>query len=137
MISGSMAFAHEMLETEKQLEKMGHTVSLPYETQSHVEDPGLVDNLDANLKYLEGKDILRKSFQLVEGSDAILIINHKRRDIEGYMGVSTLMEAAIAHYLHKKIFILNDIPDQKTHRWAHEVSLMDPTFIQRDLSKIH
>lgn len=136
MISGSMAFAQQMIATKKRLEEMGHTVDIPHDTQSHIKDPNLVDNLDANLKHAREQDVMRKCFDLVAGADAILVLNFNRKNTEGYMGISTLMETALAYFLKKKIFILNDIPNQETHRWAHEVNLMNPTFIHGDLSRI-
>lgn len=136
MISGSMAFAREMLETKEKLEKLGHTVFVPHDTDSHIKNLNLVDDLEANFKHAHEQEIMRKCFDLVAKADAILVLNHERRGVKGYMGVSTLMELALAYYLKKKLFVYNDIPKQNEHRWAHEVSLMNPIFIHQDLSKV-
>jgi len=136
MISGSMAFAKEMVEIKNTLENMGHKVGLPFETELHVEKPEFVDDLSGNLQYCIDNDVIRKSFDFIAKADAILVVNHLRKGIEGYIGTSTLMEIAIAHYFHKKIFLLNPIPHYDTVRWAHEITIMQPTILHGDLSKI-
>lgn len=136
MISGSMAFAREMLATKKKLEEMGHSVGLPYETEIHVERPDFVDDLSNNLQYCIENDVMRKGFDEIVNADAVLVLNHPRKGIDGYIGTSTLMEIALAYYSHKKIFLLNPVPDFDTVRWAHEIAIMQPTIINGDLSKI-
>jgi hypothetical protein len=42
MICGSLAFAKEMLAVKKKLEKMGHTVNVPHDTDIHIADEALV-----------------------------------------------------------------------------------------------
>jgi len=60
----------------------------------------------------------------------------KKNGIKGYIGCAALMEIGLAHHLHKKIFLLNELPDYNEHRWVHEVRLMQPVVIDWDLSKI-
>lgn len=134
MICGSMAFAKEMLATKKKLEAMGHTVNVPHDTDIHVDDEALVDDLDRNLIHAKERDLMMQSFKLVAGSDAILVLNHKRKGIEGYIGTSALMEIGLAYYLAKKIFLLNDVPSHDEVRWAHEIRLIDPVLLNGDLS---
>jgi len=134
MICGSMAFAKQMLETETALEAMGHTVSVPHDTDVHVDDEALVDDLDHNLVHAKERDLMMQSFKLVAASDAILVLDHKRKGIEGYIGTSTLMEIGLAHYLGRKIFLLNDVPSRDEVRWAHEIRLINPTVLHGDLA---
>ena len=136
MICGSMAFAREMLATQKKLEAMGHSVNVPHDTNIHVDDEALVDDLDRNLVHAKERDLMMQSFKLVAASDAILVLNHKRKGIDGYIGTSTLMEIGIAHYLGKKIFLLNDVPSHHEARWANEIRLIDPVVLRGDLLKI-
>ena len=137
MIVGSMTFAQQMMETKRRLEQHGHFVSIPCDTEIHVEDSQLIDNLDADLKHVQENNIMRQCFQLVADSDAILVLNHPKNDIDGYMGTSTLMECGLAYHLGKKIFVLNNIPHYNDHRWAHEIHAMDPTFINGDVGRIN
>lgn len=131
-----MAFAKEMLATKKKLEKMGHTVNVPHDTDVHVTDEALVDDLDRNLVHAKERDLMMQSFTLVAASDAVLVLNYKRKGIEGYIGTSALMEIGLAYYLGKKIFLLHDVPSHDKVRWAHEVRLINPIVLNDDLSKI-
>lgn len=136
MISGSSKFAKEMFELQDKLLKLGHTAVAPLGMEPHLADPTFFDNLEDNLEFCIKNDIMRKNFNQLAEQDAVLVFNKEKNGIQGYMGVSTLMEAGIAHFLHKKIFIMYDIPDFNDHRWAHEVSIMQPIFIHGDLTKI-
>ena len=136
MICGSMTFASEIKDTKKRLESLGHVVFIPPDTELHVKDPGLVDNLDSNHKHALENDIMRKSFNLVAQVDAILVLNHLKNDVSGYIGTSSLMEIGLAYYLKKKIFLLNKIPNPQDARWAHEISIMKAVIIDGDLSKV-
>ena len=80
--------------------------------------------------------IEKRNFDEVEKSDAVLVLNHKRNGINGYIGVSALMEMAIAHHFNKKIFLFNKPPHYKDARWAHEVAIVQPKIINGNLAKI-
>lgn len=136
MICGSMTFAHDMTDLQKKLEKLGHKVFPPIGMEPHLADPTFPDNLEDDLKFCIENDVMRRNFKQLAEQDAVLIFNKKKNGVEGYMGVSTLMEAGIAHFLNKKIFILYKIPHFNEHRWAHEVSIMQPIFLEGDLTRI-
>ena len=135
-LSGSMAFAKEMLKVHKELEEQGHTAEVPYGTEDHINDPAFVEDLDGNIAYCIKHDVMRKCFQRVADCDGILVLNYKRKGIDGYIGISALMELGVAHFLKKKIFILYPIPDFSEHRWAHEVTIMQPVILHGDLSQM-
>jgi len=136
MIIGSMAFSKDMIAAKKELEKLGHLVDVPWGIEDHLKDKKFVDNLDENYEWCIKTNVMKKCFDLVADADAVLIVNKKRKGIEGYIGVSAFMELGIAHHLNKKIFLLNRIPSWKRQRWSHEVSIMQPVIINEDLSKI-
>jgi nucleoside 2-deoxyribosyltransferase len=135
-IIGSMKFAEDMVKIKEQLDELGHDAKFPLGLESHLQDGQFVDNLDDNLEWCITHDIMRKNFKQVANSDAVLVLNYKRNDIDGYIGISALMEMGVAHYLKKKIFLLNHTPDYKNARWAHEVAIMQPKIIKGDLTKI-
>lgn len=135
-IIGSMKFTEEMVEKKKQLEELGHTAAIPVGAEPHLTDKTFVDNLDDNLAFCITHDIMRRNFKQVADSDAVLVLNYKRNGIDGYIGISALLEMGIAHYTGKKIFLIQKTPDYKDARWAHEVAIMQPTIIQGDLTKI-
>lgn len=136
MISGSMTFAHDMIDLKQKLKELGHTVVLPIGMEPHLNDSTFVDNLDKNLAFCIEDDVMLRNFKQIEDQEGILVFNKEKNNTPGYMGISTLMECAIARYLGKKVFIMYDIPDYNTHRWAHEVTIMQPTFLHGNLEKI-
>ncbi len=136
MIIGSMSFIKDMIKIKKDLDKLGHKASIPLGTEPHQKDNSFVDNLEENLEFCIKNNVMKRNFDLVAQSDAVLVLNHKKNGVDGYIGVSVLMEMAIAHHLDKKIFISNNIPHFRDARWAHEVAILQPTVINGDLEKI-
>jgi hypothetical protein len=136
MLIGSMKFAKDMVNIQKDLVLLGHKVDLPIGTEPHLTDETFTDSLQENFEWCIKHDIMRRNFQEVARHDAVLVVNQKKNNIDGYIGVSALMEMAIAHYLSKKIFLLHPTPSFETHRWAHEVAIMQPVVLDNDLKKV-
>ena len=136
MIIGSMKFAEDMVKIKKQLDELGHNAKIPVGTEPHLTDKEFVDNLDSNLEFCITHDIMRKNFEQVADNDAVLVLNYKRNGIEGYIGISALLEMGVAHYLKKKIFLMQHTQSFNDARWAHEVAIMQPTILKGDLTKI-
>lgn len=136
MICASMKFSESILKTKKFLENKGHEVLIPLDTKHLIDNPDLTDNLDADYKHLKETDMLRKCFNLVADSDAILVLNHEKNGIKGYIGTSVLMEIGLAHFLNKKIFLINELPHFNEQRWSQEVHAMQPIVINGNLEKI-
>lgn len=134
MIVGSTVFAKEMLETKRQLEEFGHEVKTPSNLEELIADPNLRDNFALDKELISGKNVMHVGFERVAWSDAILVLNHDKNNVEGYIGASTLMEIGVAGYLRKKIYVLKQIaPDQ---RYTHEVDVLGGQIIAGDLSKV-
>ncbi|MEX2007433.1 MAG: hypothetical protein WD992_01555 [Candidatus Levyibacteriota bacterium] len=131
-----MKFVKDMPKIKKELNKLGHKVILPVGIRPHLKDETFVENLDGNLAFCIKHNVMRRNFNLVAKSDAVLVLNYKRNKIDGYVGVSVLLEMGIAHFLKKKIFLMQKTPDYKNARWAHEVAIINPTVINGDLSAI-
>lgn len=142
-ICGSIAFYHEILKTKEELEKMGHEVKLP---PSQLEDGN--GNPISALQYYEirktssGNEAwvwdrkewaMKKHFDKIVWSDAILVLNYDKNKIEGYVGANTLMEMGLALYLNKKIYLLNSIPEIS---YKEEILGAKPIIINGDLNKI-
>jgi len=136
MICGSMAFAKKMAEVKKSLEGLGHKVFLPIDISLHLSDSTFSDNLDADYKHCVENDTIKKCFDLIAKADAILVLNFKKNGKEGYIGTSGLMEIGLAHYLGKKIFLFNKLPNYNDIRWAHEVAIMKPVILGGNFGKI-
>ena len=135
-ICGSMTFANKMVEAKTVLEESGHQVFIPSDTDKHIKDPILRDDLELNYKHSLETDIMREHMNLISNSDAILVLNYPKNGIDGYVGTCTLIETSIAYYLNKKIFLLHPTPKPSEARWAHEVRIMKPIVLDGDLSKL-
>jgi len=71
-----MYFSREMLAAEKELEALGHWAKVPCDTQLFVDDSKkTTDNHEENFKHCIEQDIMRKCFEDIAESDAILILN--------------------------------------------------------------
>lgn len=136
MICGSMTFAKEMLKAKKKLEKLGYKVNVPLDTQDHIKNRKLIDDFEADYKHSQETNIMKKCFDLIAKSDGILVLNFLKNGIKGYVGTSSLMEIGLAYYLNKKIFLLNPIPKSKDHRFAHELTILNPTILKGNLNLI-
>jgi hypothetical protein len=66
----------------------------------------------------------------------VLILNHEKNGIKGYIGTSTIIEIGLAYYLGKSIFLMNALPHHSEHRWVHEVRIISPVILNGDLKKI-
>jgi hypothetical protein len=136
MICGSMTFSKEMLEAKKKLDELGHETSIPCDTELHLEDAELIDDFDADYEHCIKNNIMKKCMDKIAKSDAILVMNHAKNGIDGYIGTSTLMETGLAYYLGKKIFLMFPIPSPNEVRWAHEVSIFQPSVIDGDFGLV-
>jgi len=136
MICGSMTFANEMLATKNRLEELGHQVKIPSDTQQIVDGLHDHDDLEGDYRHCIKNNIMKKHFKFVEENDSILVLNHAKNGLNGYIGAASLMEIGLAYHLGKKIFLLNEIPDPKEARWAHEVKIMQPMILKGDLEMV-
>ena len=103
----SASFPDEVLSLAKEIEALGHEVLLPNcIIQRQIEhadfDP---------IKTKAATDAVRKHIDKIRESDAILVCNYDKKGITNYIGANTFIEMAAAHYNHKKIFILNSLPE--------------------------
>ncbi len=131
VVCGSTEFATDMVEIANQISKKGHETSYP-EPVLKEEDFAREYSRE---KLLEMKPIwMQGHFKKIENSDAVFILNKKRKGFDGYIGSNTLMEMTIAHYLKKKIFIMNPIEDGQPH--YEELVSIKPVILDGDLEKI-
>ena len=133
-ICGSMSFYKEMRSVKESLEQQGHMVLVPLGTDEEppVEGrPGITKDelIAAKIEC----DFIRRHFKNIEHSDAILILNYQKKEIDGYIGGNTFLEMGYAFGLGKKIFTLFPIP---TMDYEAEMHAMQPIVIHGDLTKI-
>lgn len=142
-ICGSIAFLEKMKEAKEKLEKMGHVVNMP---PLEVED-GEGNLIPATEYYRIRKEnkrkedwiwerkkwAMKKHFNKVALSEAILVLNYDKNNIKGYVGGNTLLEMGLALHLGKKIFMINPIPEMSC---KEEIMGMRPVIIKEDLNLI-
>lgn len=141
-VCGSMRFVEKFELLSLELEKLGHEVYFPQSGNNYLNwDKWITDKLENNwmsesdLKMVvnEKQQIFDVHLKYIEKSDAILIANYDKHGFEWYIWVSTLIEASLAHYLNKKIFILNSIP---IIEYQDEIYRLNPIILNNDLQKI-
>ena len=142
-ICGSIAFYDEMNKICKELEAIGHQVSLPpFEIENEngemisVKEYYKIRKTEVNdsswVWDKKGEAMKLHNNKVVEG-EAILVLNYDKNNISNYIGANTLLELGLAFYLNKKLFILNPIPDIS---YKEEILGMKPVVINGDLKMI-
>jgi len=149
-ICGSMVFYKEMKEAQATLESRGHEVLIPLlENElppeygggraiafgAYIEEKGGIDNFSEGDSIWDFKAAaIKDHFDKIEWSDAILVVNHEKRGVSGYIGGNTLMEMGLAFYLKKPIYLLNAVSSELLYK--QEVMGMKPILLAGDSNKI-
>ncbi len=133
-ICGSLQFYQEMRTVEGQLKKLGHKVLVP-KSLDLIENHGFKKPLTVKgrLAAEAEHNFLGEHFDKIKNSDAILVVNHTKKGIKGYIGGNTFLEMGIAFYLGKKIYLLYGIPKMD---YQLELHAMRPVVLNGDLSKL-
>jgi len=130
-LCGSLKFMDEIEGIDKKLKALGHRTFLPIKT------PG-IDYWDKNYHLMieppKRFGLFGKHMKMIEQSDAILVANFPKGEIENYIGANTFIEMAFARYLGKKVFLLNPLPNQ--YYIADELESMEPVVLDGNLKKI-
>jgi len=130
-ICGSIKFMAQMKKAEKNLSNLGHEVLMPVQAE------GVDYWSDDRKSRVEAKkkfEFIGEHMDKIRKSDAILVVNITKKEIENYIGANTFLEIGYAHYKKKKIFFLNPIPDQPYI--IDEIETVETQIINGDYSKI-
>jgi len=133
-ICASMVFAEKMVEVKGQLEEIGHVVFISQFAEGYL---GKAEKEKEKLAVHDKNehDAIRKFWEIIKKSDAILVLNYDRKGITNYIGGNTLMEIGFAHVLDQTDFfdesdsgyrILSMLKLKLSGRW----------FLSHDLNKI-
>jgi len=149
-VCGSIAFYEEMEKLKKDLEAKGHEVFIPLLSNEapaemgggkkiyfggYVEDNGGIDAFPADHELWNLKEkAIRDHYDKIEWCDAIIISNHEKRGIAGYIGGNTLIEIGVAFFLKKPIYILNPISSELSYK--QEIYGMKPILLNGDINII-
>jgi hypothetical protein len=132
-IIGSMQYTEKMLEARDKLIKLGHDAFItglasPFIGKTDVEKERI------KIDQKNNQDAIREFWKLMQGADAVLVLNLDKHGIRNYIGGNTLMEIGFAHVLNQKIFLYNFIPEIPYYK--SEIEAVKPIIINGDLSRI-
>ncbi len=132
-IIGSMQFTDKMLEVKAKLQELGHDA---FVTDLHKAMVGKtydeIEKIKLHQKY--NMDAIREFWNMMQGADAVLVLNYDKNGIKNYVGGNTLMEIGFAHVLNQKVFMLNPIPEMPYCQT--EIEAVKPIILNGDFSKI-
>ena len=132
-IIGSMQYTEKMLGARDELIKLGHDAFMTNLASPFI---GKTDEEKEKIKIHQKNnlDAIREFWKLMQGADAVLVMNLDKHGIENYIGGNTLMEIGFAHVLNQKIFLYNPIPEIPYYK--SEIEAVKPIIINKNLSKI-
>ncbi len=135
VVCGSMSHYFKMLAVKKKLISLGHEVVLPEVATSQqlkdIKNNSYIDTAELKIRH----DFIRKHYQHIVKSDAVLIVNHDKNGIKNYIGGNAFLEMGFAYVSNKPIFLLNPIPNIRFY--YHEIRAMQPIVIQDNWSKLN
>lgn len=141
-ICSSVDFTPKIIELKKDLENLGHNVNIPFFTQMIIDGKMTFDEFmsakekdgDILLRQAQDIDFIKRYWDYIKNSDAILVLNENKKGVDGYIGGNALMEMGFAYGFGKKIFLLNPIPErsEKMH-YVDEIIDMKPIVLNGDL----
>lgn len=136
LIVCSTSFYDRVDEVKKGLLKNGHEVYLP----NCYDDPVTNDDnkLMSEEEYLSFfRDMYYESRDKISLVDAILVLNYTKikngNSLDNYIGASTFLEMYEAFMQGKKIYMMNDFPDNML---LDEIKGFAPIIINGDVDKI-
>jgi len=140
VICGSIEFTNEIKKVADELIKQNHQVDIPLTAQKILNGELTLEqfkeekqrNGDSAFRKMQD-DVIKKYFDIINNSDAILILNIDKNNTKNYIGGNTFLEIGFAHVLNKKIYLYNEIPDM---HYTDEIKAMQPIVLNGDLSKI-
>lgn len=132
----STSFYDRVEDVKNGLEKNGHVVYLPncYDNPVTNDDNKLMDDQE----YLDFfRSMYYESRDKISNVDAILVLNYTKEKngvaLNNYIGASTFLEMYEAFMNGKKIFMMNDYPDNMLY---DEIKGFGPVIINGDLDKV-
>ncbi len=138
-ICSSVNFYKQAVEVQAELEKTRHfKVVLPATAeimkQSRDYEVSHYKPWFKSGDYNKKTKLTRGHFNKVTDGDAILVVNYEKNGQQNYIGGAVLMEMGVAFYLNKKIFILNEIPEDSA--FAEEIKALRPVVLHGNLTEL-
>lgn len=110
LIICSKKFYDRISDIKKELEYLGHNVTLPNcfddpETESRYRELGAKEHSEWKAgMFKHSEDVIREQ-------DAVLVLNFEKNGVSNYIGGATFLEMYDAFRMSKKIYVYNDIPE--------------------------
>lgn len=137
-LCGSVKFADKLVKVYHELEKLGHQPVM-HDDMFKVAD-GTAPEIEEMKNGVEHHEIKRKYgyikwwYDSIKNSDAVLICNFDKNEIKNYIGGNVLIEIGFAHVNNKKVFLLNNMPENLSY--IDEIKAMADVALNGDLNKI-
>jgi hypothetical protein len=138
-ICSSASFYQHAVDVQEQLEDMGYKVIIPA-VATRMKESGDFEITHYKTWFGDSNDyhkktaLMRGHFAEIATGDAILVLNYEKHGTDNYIGGNVLMEMAIALYLNKPIFILNELP--KVSGFLEEIIGLNPTLLHGDIGRL-
>jgi hypothetical protein len=125
-LCGSMKFSAEMIALKFELENIGIEVDVPGNVENYANGTIDVENKWEKLEH----DVIREHYRKILDSDAILVANYPKNEVNGYIGGNSLIEMAFAHVNNKKIYLM--FPAAESLSYNDEISALSHKVINMD-----
>lgn len=124
-IHASLDFKDKMIDAKEYLEAKGIEVILPeLKRYQHIRDKLGDDDRFTRIK----TQLTKQNMSNVEKCDYLLILNYSHRGYNNYVGGNSFLEMVLAFYLHKPIYLLNNIPDDMPY--TEEIKALQPIIVE-------
>lgn len=137
-VLGSNSFIEEMVQCKNKLCKLGHEGWIHPDYEAHVNGSKkqVVEALSTgeHAKWKMDNDYIKQHYKHILESDAVLVVNLEKKGIKNYIGGNCLMEMGMAYVNNKKIFLLNDIPQDLPY--LDEIIAVRPIALEGSLENV-
>lgn len=138
-ICSSANFYKQAAQIQAELQALGYTAIIP-STAEKMKQSGDYEVSHYKTWFGDASDyrkktaLMRGHFDEVAKADLVLVLNYEKHGVRNYIGGNVLMEMTLAFYLHKPLYILNDIPSESP--FLEEIIGLEPIVLHGDLGKI-
>ncbi|HVC36372.1 MAG TPA: hypothetical protein VNE40_02930 [Candidatus Dormibacteraeota bacterium] len=138
-ICSSANFYRQAVDIQTQLEKLSYKTIIPATAERMKKS----DDFDVSHyktwfgdknDYHQKTALMERHFAEIEKGEAILVLNYEKHGVANYIGGNVLMEMAIAFYLKKPIFILNEIPEESS--FLEELIGLNPIILHGKVNRL-
>ncbi len=128
----SKAFYEQVPNIQKQLEQMGHDITLP----NSIDNPGKEGEMRSQSREVHSswkRERFAETAAKIASVDAVLVLNFEKNGQANYIGGATFLEVYDAFIAGKKIFFFNPLPEGMLY---DELNGMDPILLDGNLSGV-